>query len=384
MALNPNDYIVDYNDKRLTSVKDEQAIKEAETTKRYDEMINNSDAFYNSQIEASKEWAQKQSEIQQANTDFAIEKIEQQKEQAQKDYTKEQKGAYTDYQKQSNAYGVNAEQIASSGLSNTGYSEASRISMYNTYQNRVATARESLNQAVLNFDNSMKEAILANNSALAEIAANALQKQLELSLQGFQYKNTLIQTKEEQLLNLGEIYNNRYQQVLSQINAELDRKQTIDTANMNYELELDKLNQQIKQFNQEQKNWMANYKLEKQKADREQANWEKEFALAKQKAALTSSSGYSVSSGSGSNKMSKTATDIMNNFKTAYTTSVKDLKKLAEETRNSYANEQDWINRVSSSLQFIENKITSGLKNLYSNGKITKSEMNQIRNELGF
>lgn len=307
MALNPNDYIVDYNDKRLTSVKDEQAIKEAETTKRYDEMINNSDAFYNSQIQASKEWAQKQSEIQQANTDFAIEKIEQQKEQAQKDYTKEQKGAYTDYQKQSNAYGVNAEQIASSGLSNTGYSEASRISMYNTYQNRVATARESLNQAVLNFDNSMKEAVLANNSALAEIAANALQKQLELSLEGFQYKNTLIQTKEEQLLNLGEIYNNRYQQVLSQINAELDRKQTIDTANMNYELELDKLNQQIKQFNQEQKNWMANYKLEKQKADREQANWEKEFALAKQKAASTLSSGYSVSGSikSSSTKMSK-------------------------------------------------------------------------------
>ena len=54
-------------------------------------MINNSDRFYQDQINASKEWADKQSEIQQKQNDLAIEKIEQQKDKARKDYEKEQR-----------------------------------------------------------------------------------------------------------------------------------------------------------------------------------------------------------------------------------------------------------------------------------------------------
>lgn len=211
---------VNYNDKRFTQVNNEKAValKENETT--YNNMINNSDKYYQAQIDASKDWANTQTQLQNEQTDFAIEKIEQQKDQAHKDYIKEQTGAYVDWQKQSDPYGVNAEQRASQGMANGGYAESSQVAMYTAYQNRVATARDVYNRAVLNYDNAMKDARLQNKSVLAEIAYNSLQKQLELSLQGFQYKNTLVLQKAQTKREIDNTYYSRYQDVLNQINTE--------------------------------------------------------------------------------------------------------------------------------------------------------------------
>lgn len=209
-----------YNDERLTEVEAKRDETLAEVSQVYDGMINQSDKFYQAQVDATKQWEEKQTQLQQDRTDFAIEQIEQQKEQAQKDYTKEQSASYVDWQKQSNQYGANAEAMASSGLTNTGYSESSQVSMYNTYQNRVATARDVYNRAVLNYNNSIKDAQLQNNSILAEIAYNSLSQQLELSLSGFQYKNELVLGKLDTKLRVDESYHNRYMDILGQINTE--------------------------------------------------------------------------------------------------------------------------------------------------------------------
>lgn len=215
----PN-YAIDPKDERLTSVKDEESAKQTELDNTYGSMVDNADSYYQAQIDAAKDYAETQKENQQAQTDFAIQEINQQKGQAQKDYIKEQSGAYTDWQKQSNKYGANAEQMAASGLQNSGFSESSQVSMYNQYQNRVATAREAYSRAVLAYDNAITQARLQNNSALAEIAYNALQKQLELSLAGFQYKNTLVLEKLTKKNELSQMYHSRYQDVLKQINTE--------------------------------------------------------------------------------------------------------------------------------------------------------------------
>ena len=121
MATN---YTVNYDDKRFQEVENQEATALKEVKGTYDNMINQSQGFYQQQIDASKEWANTQSELQQAQTDFAIEKVEQAKDQAEKQYTREQKGAYTDYQKATNQYGANAEQLATQGLNQTGYSES--------------------------------------------------------------------------------------------------------------------------------------------------------------------------------------------------------------------------------------------------------------------
>lgn len=243
-------YTIDYNDEKFQKVEADKQAALSQVEGTYNNMIGQSDQFYQDQINAAKDYATQQQQIQQQQTDFAIEQINQQKDKANKDYTKEQSGAYVDWQKQSGQFGANAEQMAAQGLNNTGFSESSQVSMYNTYQNRVATARESYNQAVLNYDNAIKDAQLQNNSKLAEIAYQALQKQLELSLQGFQYKNQLIIEQSNKKQELDNTYHNRYLDVLNQMNQENALAEEVRQYNESLQLQREQLQEEIRQYEQ--------------------------------------------------------------------------------------------------------------------------------------
>lgn len=307
-------YNVNYDDERFTQVEQDKQEALTDLEQTYGGIINQTDDYYNAQIDASKQWADKQSQIQQEKSDFAIEQIEQQKDQAHKDYVKEQSASYQDWQKQSNKYGAEAERQASAGLTGTGYSESSQVSMYNQYQNRVATARDAYSRAVLNYDNAIKDAQIQNNAILAEIAANALQQQLELSLQGFQYKNNLILEQANKKVELDNAYYNRYLNVLNQINTEnamaedvrqfeknyeLQSKQldeNIRQFEKNYELQVKEFNESIRQFNeeiarlkkkdeQEYKMEIERLEMEKKQIEQEQKNWEAEMALKREQLA---------------------------------------------------------------------------------------------------
>lgn len=209
---------------------DEKAIK-SEVDAEKDAAIKESDAAYDSIIATNKETEnslladieanrKQQEEIANKNTEFAIEEINQNKENTRKDYLKEQSGAYKDYQKQIDPYGVNAEKIAAMGLSNTGYSESAKVSMYNQYQARVATARESYVRAVQNYDNAITQARLQNSSVLAEIAAEALAKACEISMTFVAQNTSLLTEKVRQRTEIDNNYYNRYLAVLDQINKE--------------------------------------------------------------------------------------------------------------------------------------------------------------------
>jgi hypothetical protein len=215
-----NNYQINYDDERFKAVENEKDARLNEVNNTYNAMVNQSDAFYQNQINAARDYATTQQDLQNQQTDLAINEINQAKDKANKDYLREQRGAYSDWQKESNRYGVNAEQQAASGLRNTGYSESSQVSMYNTYQNRVSAARDSYNLAVQNYDNKIAEARLANNSKLAEIAYQALQTELELSLNGFQYKNNLLLDQINKQQQINDTYYSRWQNVLGQMNTE--------------------------------------------------------------------------------------------------------------------------------------------------------------------
>jgi hypothetical protein len=300
-------YDINYEDERFKSVENEKQDRLNEVNATYNNMVNQSDQFYQRQIDAAKDYATTQQDLQNQQTQLAIDEINQQKEKAQKDYIKEQKGAYTDWQKQSNRYGVEAERQASNGLLNSGYSESSQVSMYNTYQNRVSTARESYNLAVQNYDNGIREARLANNSKLAEIAYQALQTELELSLNGFQYKNNLLLDQINKQQDINNIYYNRWQNVLAQMNTENalaeqirqynekmaeDRRQYDASMAENIRQYNEKMLEEQRQYNEK----MA-YQKERDKVADEQ--WKKEFDLAKKAARTTRRSGGGSSSKSG-------------------------------------------------------------------------------------
>lgn len=323
-------YEINYEDERFKNLENEKNQQITDTTNRYDQMINNSDKFYQDQINASKEYSDKQTQIQQQQTDFAIEKINQQKEQSTKDYTREQKASYVDYMKQINPYSVDAEKLAANGLQNSGYGESSRVSMWNTYQNRYATARESYNNAILNYDNGIKEAQLANSSALAQIAYNSLQQELELSIQGFQYKNSLIQQKEASLNQVNQRFDNKYQNVLAEVTAELERQMQIDKIEQEYELELKKILQQYEESSLRHNEWMKEFDAtQKQRAEENELSWKKlkleeeknnrdyQLALASANRAISNASNYTVSTSiNNSVKKPSSAKDVIANMKT--------------------------------------------------------------------
>lgn len=307
-------YEIDYNRQEFKDVNAERDAAIAENNKLYDGMAENSDQYFKAQIDASKDWATTQTKNQQEQTDFAIEQINQQKAQAQQDYTMEQSGAYTDWQKQSNQYGANAEQMAAQGMSGTGYSESAQVSMYNTYQNRVATARESYNRAVLNYDNAIKDARLQNNSVLAEIAYNALQQQLELSLQGFQYKNNLLLEKADKKMQLSQMYHQRYQDVLNQINTENALAEDVRQYNKSLAEQKrqhdETLKEQKRQFNKEMAFKNAQFTWQKEQANKSSSGGSGSGTIKKSKnssktsgGASAAATGASIVTGRGSPKL---------------------------------------------------------------------------------
>lgn len=295
---------VNYDDKRFGQVESDkqQALTELENT--YGGMIDEADKYYQAQIDASKQWAEQQTALQNQQTELAINEINQQKEQTTKEYTREQSGAYVDWQKQSNAYGANAEQLAAQGLQNTGYSESSQVSMYNTYQNRVATAKESYNIAIQNYNNSIAQARLQNSMALAEIAYQALQTQLELSLEGFQYKNELVLQQADKKMDLENQYYNRYQDVLQQINTENALAEQIRQYNEQQALEKKKYEESVRQYNttlaEQKRQYEKDYALKEKEYKENQRQFNE--SLAEQKRQYNTSISKSSSSGGGSSR----------------------------------------------------------------------------------
>ncbi len=258
---------INYNDSRFTEVEKDKnaAIKQSNST--YDSLISQSGKYYDNLIQQSKDAANKQTALQNQQTEFAIDKIEQQKAQAKKDYTKEQKGAYQDYMRQSNAYGSNMQTAGQQGLGGSGWSETIQAGFYNTYQNRYAQARENYNTIIMNYDNNIKEAQLQNSSALLEIYNQAQKEQLELALQNFTVIKDLSIAKQNQYLAIDSEYNDRWRQVESQINtenalaeeirqynaslAEQKRQADLDQAYRNSQLALqrEQLAEEKRQFN---------------------------------------------------------------------------------------------------------------------------------------
>ena len=314
-------YEINYEDQKFKDVESDkkQALSELENT--YGGMIDKSEEFYKEQVDATTEWEKKQTELQNQQTEFAISEIEQKKDQAKKDYTKEQSGAYVDWQKQSNEFGAEAEQRAAQGMANTGFSESSQVAMYTNYQNRVVAARETFSRIVQDFDNDITQARLQNNAALAEIAYNALQKRLELNLQGFQYQNQLLLEQTNKKTELEQIYRERWQDVLDQMNTE------------------NALSEEIRQYN------------ESMAFEREQFEWQKERAGG---GGGGSSSKSSSSSSSSSNKIS-------------------DSKQT-----DSTPSAADALNSAIAS-GATKDKVSNAISKAVSNGTISKSEAKELR-----
>ena len=378
---------VNYEDKRFQKVEADKKAALTEAEKTYGGMINQTDKFYNAQINASKQWADKQTQLQQERSDFAIEQIEQQKEQAEKDYKKEQSGAYVDWQKESNRYGANAEQMASQGFGNTGYSESSQVRIFNNYQQRVVSARESFQNIILNYNNAIKDARLQNNSALAEIALNAQKEQLQLLMDGFHYKNDLIIQKANKKTELDEIYHGRYQDVLQQINTENAMAEEIRQFNKEYELKNKEYQEGIRQFNaeiarlkakdaQEYKLEIQNLELQKKKLQEEQRQFNAQ--MAEEKRQFNASQKSSKSSGSSGGSIKKSSSSSSSSKKSSGSSSSSKITNSSGGGSKGSVSAYTYLNKLISS-GASKDKVSNEIALALRNGAITAKEAQKLR-----
>lgn len=257
-------YNVNYDDERFKQVETEKQSELDKYNQTYDNLINERNQFTNQQQGLIDRWENTQKQIANDNLNHQIDLYNQKKDKAERNYQKEAKASYIDYQKEVDRYGVSRENVVQNGLSNSGYSESSKVDMYNTYQNRVATARESLNNINLEFDNAIKEAQLQNNATLAQNALTALQQKLDIALEGFNYKSEQENNKLNWNYNINNNYYDRWKKVESQINYENEQAEA------------------IRQFNEQ-----LAYQKEQQRL--EQQRWEQELAYQKQQDAISNS-----------------------------------------------------------------------------------------------
>lgn len=147
-----------------------------------EQMYNDLENKYSDNLNQQNKLLEEQSKIQtdqvDANTNQVLNRINQNKDYAEQDYQKQARGAYQDYQKMVNPYGVQAENAYAQGLGKAGYAETSKLNAYNTYQNRYASARNDAQRAKTEFDNEIAEALLSGNKDKAQIALNKLQQQM--------------------------------------------------------------------------------------------------------------------------------------------------------------------------------------------------------------
>lgn len=285
-------YNVNYDDERFTQLEQEKQSELNKYNQTYDALIDERNQFTNQQQNLVDQWQQTQEQIANDNLNHQINLYNQQKEQAEKSYQKEANASYIDYLKETSNQSVSRENLAQNGLSNGGYGESSKVSMYNTYQNRIASARQSKETAMIEFNNAIEQARLTNNATLAENALAALQQKMQIALEGFNYKDTATQNKLNWEYNINNNYYDRYKDVESQINYENEQAEA------------------IRQFNEQ----MA---YQKQQDAIEQQRWEQELAYQKQQDAIRNAQNWAqinASNSSSGNDLTDVGVEERNNL----------------------------------------------------------------------
>ena len=170
-------------DERLDEIEREKQQELAKNNQQLDNLMNEREDLTNQQNNMVDRWEQVNNDTLDKQLEFQKDLINEQKQEAQKNYENEARSAYSDYRRETNDYGVTREKLADQGLGNTGYSESSRVAMYSAYQNRLGMARKSMDKAYLDFNNAIKEAQLNNDANKAQNALKTLENKLQISLE---------------------------------------------------------------------------------------------------------------------------------------------------------------------------------------------------------
>lgn len=130
-----------------------------------------------------------QQDIINKQTEQNVAELERQKAEVDKEATKTNQGLYTEYKKASNPYGVNAEQLYSGGLGDSGYAETTQTNLYNTYQKNVTNTINNAQKLKSDFDFEINKARQNGDITLAQNALEIYKQKMQLLAQEYELRN---------------------------------------------------------------------------------------------------------------------------------------------------------------------------------------------------
>ena len=267
-------------DERLTNIEAEKQAQLQKSDTLYNNLLQDNQTLYNQQQEYANQYETTQNDILDKQLAYNTNLIEQQKEIARQNKADEERKARNSYEAYQNQYGSNAERMAASGLSNSGYALRQSDSANVAYQNRLASANKVLQDAITQYDNDINAARLNNDVSKAQNALEKLKLQLQYSESYYNKKGELQQTQFNTGRNIDSDYYNRYQTEYTNIQNEKAREEAI----RQWEAEMA----------EKQRQYDANMAYQKERDAIADAQWEKEYALSKANSKTKTTSNYPV------------------------------------------------------------------------------------------
>ena len=230
-------------DERLAQIEKAklEAIENSNNT--YNQMHQDNQNLLDQQTNYANEFEKTQNEALDKQLELYKQNIEQQKKTAQENYEVESRKAENDYVAYNNPYGYQAEMMASKGQLNSGISQTAQLGSYNAYQNRLATANKTMQDAFTQYDLDMNEAIVNNDVQKAQNALEKLKMILGYTQNFYDTKNTITQNQLSNSQALDQSYYGRYMDMVNQINTEKELAEKIRQyeQNLAYQKERDKI-----------------------------------------------------------------------------------------------------------------------------------------------
>lgn len=297
-----------------------------------DNLNNQASQLYDEQMK-------QQQNIINTSTQQTIDEIERNKKKAEEEALKTNKALYTDYQKQINPYGVNAENMAEQGLLGSGVSESAKTSYYNTYQNARTEAQNNANTIKADFDAQITQARQNGDLQLAQSALEMYQQKIQDLYNTYNLK-----------FNQDQFNHQKEQDALTQSNWEKEYNQALQQA------------QWEQQFNQ------AQFDYQKERDAVADSQWQQEFEQAKKNASRSSSS----SSGAYLN-VNDTNTETSEN----YSKYEKMVNTLSNDLNTIYKDNSEGFKEK------VRNIVSDKLSTAYNSNEISSSELKTLLNKMG-
>lgn len=263
------------------------------------------DSLMNQQNNLLNEQQKKQADLINQQTQIQTDELNHEKEKIDKDVDKTTSGLYTNWQKQENQYGVQAEQLAQQGLANSGYAETTKTALYNTYQKNVTDTLNNARDLKSDYDFKIAQARQQGSVQQAQAALDLYKQRAELLTQNYELR----QNREQYLYQKerDKISDNQWQKTFDEQVRQNEIENQWKQKNYDYQQQRDKVSDsqwnqsfdyQKQRDNVSDSQWWQSFNYQKSRDAVSDSQWQKQYELSK-KAAASSKSSRSTSKSSG-------------------------------------------------------------------------------------